>query len=31
MRYERRIDILEAFDHLAAALITFRFVHEWFC
>lgn len=31
VRYERRIDIFQAFHHLAAALITFRFVEKWFC
>ena len=31
VRYERRADIFEAFHHLAAALITFRFVEKWFC
>jgi hypothetical protein len=30
VRYERRIDIFEAFRHLAA-LITFRFVEEGSC
>lgn len=31
VRYERRIDIFAAFNHLAAALITFRFVERWLC
>ena len=31
IRYERRADIFEAFHHLAAALICFRFVERWFC
>ena len=31
VRYERRLDIFAAFHHLAAALITFRFVERWFC
>lgn len=31
VRYERRADIFAAFHHLAAALITFRFVERWFC
>jgi transposase len=31
VRYERRSDIFVAFHHLAAALITFRFVERWFC
>lgn len=31
VRYERRADIFEAFHHLAAVLITFRFVERWFC
>jgi hypothetical protein len=31
VRYERRIDIFQAFHNLAAALITFRFVEKWFC
>lgn len=31
VRYERRADIFEAFHHLAASLICFRFVERWFC
>ena len=31
VRYERRSDIFEAFHHLAAALICWRFVQRWFC
>jgi transposase len=31
VRYERRADILEAFHHLAAALICLGFVRRWFC
>ncbi len=31
VRYERRADIFAAFHHLAAALITVRFVERWFC
>ena len=30
-RYERRADIHLAFTTLAAALITWRFVKQWFC
>jgi IS5 family transposase len=29
VRYERRSDIFAAFHHLAAALITFRFIERW--
>ena len=29
VRYERRVDILEAFHQLAAALIFLRFVVRW--
>jgi transposase len=31
IRYERRADIFEAFHHLAAALICWRFVQKQFC
>jgi transposase len=31
VRYERRADILEAFHHLAAALICLRFIGRWSC
>ena len=31
VRYERRADILEAFHHLAAAVICLRFAERWFC
>jgi transposase len=31
VRYERRADILEAFHHLAAALICLGFVRRWSC
>jgi IS5 family transposase len=31
VRYERRADILEAFHHLAAAVICFRFAARWSC
>jgi transposase len=31
VRYERRLDILEAFHSLAAALICLRFVERWSC
>ena len=31
VRYERRVDIFEAFHHLAAALICLRFAERWFC
>jgi transposase len=31
VRYERRLDILEAFHRLAAALICLRFAERWFC
>lgn len=31
VRYERRSDIFAAFHHLAAALITFRFVQRYRC
>jgi IS5 family transposase len=31
VRYERRVDIHEAFLTLSAILITFRFVQRWFC
>lgn len=31
VRYERHSDTFAAFHHLAAALITFRFVERWFC
>jgi transposase len=31
VRYKRRADILEAFYHLAAALICLRFVARWSC
>ncbi|EWY36177.1 hypothetical protein N825_29420 [Skermanella stibiiresistens SB22] len=31
MRYERGLHIFAAFHHLAAALITLRFVERWFC
>ena len=31
VRYERRVDIFEAFHHLAAALICLRFAEQWFC
>jgi transposase len=31
IRYERRADIHLAFTTLAAALITWRFVQQWFC
>jgi transposase len=31
IRYERRLDILLAFHHLAAALICLRFVRRWSC
>lgn len=30
VRYERRADIVEAFHHLAAALICCRFIQRWF-
>jgi transposase len=29
-RYERRADIFEAFHHLAASLICWRFAHRFF-
>jgi transposase len=31
VRYERRADIFEAFHHLAAAVICFRFAARWSC
>jgi hypothetical protein len=31
VRYERSIDIFEAFHHLAASLTTFRFAEKRFC
>jgi hypothetical protein len=31
IRYERRADILEAFHHLAAALICLGFARRWSC
>jgi transposase len=31
VRYERRADILEAFHHLAAALIRLGFAGRWSC
>ncbi len=31
IRYERRLDILQAFHLLAASLICFKFVTRWFC
>ena len=31
VRYERRLDILLGFYHLAASLICLRFVERWFC
>jgi transposase len=31
VRYERRSDIFEAFHHLAASLICWKFIQRWFC
>jgi hypothetical protein len=31
VRYERRVDIFEAFHHLAAALICLGFARRWRC
>ena len=31
IRYKQRADIFEAFHHLAATLICWRFVQQWFC
>jgi hypothetical protein len=31
VRYERRADTLEAFHHLAAVLVYFRFAKRWSC
>jgi IS5 family transposase len=31
VRYERRLDICQAFHHLATAVICTRFVERWFC
>ena len=31
VRYAQRADIFEAFHHLPAAMICYRFVERWFC